>query len=581
MSDTASDENSVCIAELNQFVARTIYAPLSEGQTRFVRIHPRRCGKRISCSVFNASLHSPPTYQALSYVWGEQTRPRRIRFNGRPFSITRNLYDALVRLRKADEDLIVWIDALAINQSDIPERNSQVQMMRRIYFCAQETLIWLHKPLELVDSELWGRLCEEEHELRGREIADLVSDLIDQEYWYRVWTAQEVMYSRRATLVTQIGTAPFDILVTLADLLTATDAGYLTEEESRQRCGVFRNLCLACRPSDALSGSSIDFDTWVKLRLHRECLDPKDQVFGFLGCFPREVQSRVDVNYFLGMEEVLKGVTCAFLETADQNLSFLARSNYFDNIASTDLPSWVPSLHNAAGDYWGQMMMMGEPHSLRQDDGGVAPSYYQILDHRNILHVKGIWSAEVGAATAKPLEQDAALGRGPIRFMAECLRELGVDGSELESFGLALNPKELAQSSIWAPEITFCLGELVDSLAAGLDDLESKIQNLAASYDEGLKDSYWWEVIQTVRMSIVRLRPRHRRGNSPIFGLTWRKEARTGDRVCSVHGCPSPLLLRPQVKSPGGREEYKLIGSIILPTATAGGIETLDDVFLC
>lgn len=580
MSDTASEERGVSIAELNRFVARTIYTPLREGQTRFVRIHPRRCGRRISCSVFKANLYNPPSYQALSYVWGEQNQPRKIQLNGRSFFITRNLYDALVRLRKPKEDRIVWIDALAINQSDIPERSAQVQMMRSIYSYAQETLIWLHKPLEYGDSELWDRLCgEERHDLRGREIADLTSDIIAQEYWYRVWTAQEVMYSRRAILITQVGTAPFDVLDTLADLLPATDTAFLTAEERRQRSGVFRNLCLACRPSDVLSGSSIDFDTWVNLRLHRECLDPKDQVFGFSGCFPLEVQRRVDVNYSLGVEEVLKGVTCAFLDTTAQNLSFLARSNYFDNSSSTNLPSWVPSLHNAGGDYWGQKMMVNEPRGFGHGDGGLPPTYYEILDDCKILHVKGIWAADVVAAT-KPPDTSTAIGHGPVRFMAECLRELSVDESELESFGLALNPEELATSSIWAPEITFCLGELTESLDAGLDELERKIRELAASYDEGLTNSYWWAVIQMVRISVMRLQ-RHKPGNSTSFATMWRKEARPGDRVCSVHGCPSALLLRPQVKIPRAQEEYKLIGSIILPTATDGVIETLDDILLC
>jgi hypothetical protein len=37
----------------------------------------------------------------------------------------------------------MWIDQCCINQTDIPERNSQVLIMRDIYRGASETLVWL------------------------------------------------------------------------------------------------------------------------------------------------------------------------------------------------------------------------------------------------------------------------------------------------------------------------------------------------------------------------------------------------------------------------------------------------------
>jgi len=57
--------------------------------------------------------------------------------------VTRNLYTALSHLRKLDEDVTIWIDALALNQSDISEQNVQVSEMRNIYSQACSTFIWL------------------------------------------------------------------------------------------------------------------------------------------------------------------------------------------------------------------------------------------------------------------------------------------------------------------------------------------------------------------------------------------------------------------------------------------------------
>lgn len=59
------------------------------------------------------------------------------------YSITSNLYNALVHLRLAADNRLVWIDALAINQKILLELNTQVQQMRHIYGAAEGVLIWL------------------------------------------------------------------------------------------------------------------------------------------------------------------------------------------------------------------------------------------------------------------------------------------------------------------------------------------------------------------------------------------------------------------------------------------------------
>jgi len=47
--------------------------------------------------------------------------------------ITQNLHQDFIRLQKPAEDRLIWVDALAINQSDILERNTQVRKMLIIY----------------------------------------------------------------------------------------------------------------------------------------------------------------------------------------------------------------------------------------------------------------------------------------------------------------------------------------------------------------------------------------------------------------------------------------------------------------
>lgn len=97
----------------------------------------------IYCSLSKAFVVDPPVYQALSYVWGDSSEKASIRVNGKPFEVTKNLFAALKRLRRRTFSILLWVDAICINQDNIPERNFQVQLMKQVYMHAERVLIWL------------------------------------------------------------------------------------------------------------------------------------------------------------------------------------------------------------------------------------------------------------------------------------------------------------------------------------------------------------------------------------------------------------------------------------------------------
>jgi hypothetical protein len=66
-------------------------------------------------------------------------------------SIGRNLYSALLYLRQPQKERVLWIDAICINQEDIQERNSQVQMMKRIYMAATRVISFVTSEIKDVD----------------------------------------------------------------------------------------------------------------------------------------------------------------------------------------------------------------------------------------------------------------------------------------------------------------------------------------------------------------------------------------------------------------------------------------------
>lgn len=131
------------------------YSPLdsAKDQIRICRLEPGSDGDLIECELLTNSLDDEPQYQALSYTWGDASNRQDISINGHKFAVTNNLYYALQHLRSETESKHLWIDAICINQNDIPERNEQVPRMREVYSQAQSVIVWLGRDIEPEDEE--------------------------------------------------------------------------------------------------------------------------------------------------------------------------------------------------------------------------------------------------------------------------------------------------------------------------------------------------------------------------------------------------------------------------------------------
>lgn len=79
----------------------------------------------------------------ISYTWGEPTLSEPLIVDGKQLWITKNLYLALRRLQFPYESRILWADGVCINQSNADERSQQVRIMRHIYQCASQALVYL------------------------------------------------------------------------------------------------------------------------------------------------------------------------------------------------------------------------------------------------------------------------------------------------------------------------------------------------------------------------------------------------------------------------------------------------------
>ena len=116
-----------------------------KNETRLLELLAGRWMEDVCCKLQTVSLDDNPSYDALSYVWGDSGDTDKITVNGCNFQATRNLIGGLQRLRSSRDARILWVDAICIDQANNQEKMQQVGMMADIYMSASSVQIFLRE----------------------------------------------------------------------------------------------------------------------------------------------------------------------------------------------------------------------------------------------------------------------------------------------------------------------------------------------------------------------------------------------------------------------------------------------------
>lgn len=144
-------------------------------------------------------------YSAVSYEWGNAEGAAQLQINNQIVSIRQNLHDFLKILsHSANKDEWLFVDAICIDQSNILERNAQVQRMGDIYRKARVVLVWLGPATP--ESDVIFKMCEtqvvsaEDDALTSisweEEVGDALETIYQRSYWTRLWIIQELLLAR-------------------------------------------------------------------------------------------------------------------------------------------------------------------------------------------------------------------------------------------------------------------------------------------------------------------------------------------------------------------------------------------------
>ena len=382
--------------------ARFAYGSLPDATTHIRLLKRRRTGAEVSFDIIHVDLTSAPPYLALSYTWGHDNThgegdivPESIFLNGKMLDVTHNLHSALCH-DVVPRGFYAWIDAICINQEDPQEKGQQVQRMRDIFRNAEYTVAWIGPCTTIgilfdISSTNIGKFFEVAAECRLPDLDDtsvgfskagrptivitdldskgeaeynsnvtiihqkggrwheILDDLMNRAYWYRLWILQEIAVSKK--VVVQCGPWKLDLLKMEAVIRSTPYFAGLSEVQGsntgqRYVQGLVADYqrlkrIFSIRRDFEQLGRPLDLSQLLDLsRTTLRVTDPRDRVYGVLGLVDPTAIQPVDYG---------KSVSQVYTETMARRLllegpDVLAEAQTGTSAKRADLPSWVADL---------------------------------------------------------------------------------------------------------------------------------------------------------------------------------------------------------------------------------------------
>ncbi|KAI0142307.1 HET-domain-containing protein [Hypoxylon sp. NC0597] len=356
----------------------------------------------MSCKLRHYPISAGIGYDALSYTWGDEEPECQIFIDEKIFWIRKNLYTALQVIRRKENELLLWVDAICINQDDEIERDYQVRQMNDIFAKARLVRVWLgaatlgsdrgvdvlckfHNSVHDAWKGSWARIgstlrkkdrldasksydyfinSREDYEAYYKPIMPLLEDsqsladldeavlLLCRPWWKRMWTLQESVLCKQVVCYCGSKSFPLDYFYTLAYFIYFSAnfdswPGLLTDSKVSLR----ETWRIADLRDHFSKKGRISLLLALDSSWNRKASDAKDKVIGLLGLLGQ--RSDLLPEYAWPLEKVYRAAFRAAIQE-EGDLACLGFMSELSERRNTNLPTWVPDLeiHSETGsDY--------------------------------------------------------------------------------------------------------------------------------------------------------------------------------------------------------------------------------------
>jgi hypothetical protein len=575
------------------------YGPLSQAADSSFRVCTLLPGKRddpISCRLSQDDWDSSKTsYEAISYVWGDQKSTRTINLNSKPFQVGSNLESVLRHLRQAgrgkEKERRLWVDAICINQADLGERGHQVQQMFQIYHNASKVIVWLgdsdsrsELAFEFANKQLRpclenvGYSCTDEEanaakssfwdqwdEGKDAETLEAVEHLLTRKYaktwlamakiltrpwWSRAWTVQELISAAKVSVHCGSSSMPWALMeMTIQLMLRNTDIENLYPKKLQHilHDAVEDAHAFAYeRYNRVLGGHGPEtFPQLMQITRCRQSQDARDKVFSILSLLDvGSTKYPFEPNYSEPVHTAYGRAAQAHIQSA-KNLHILSSCCSSTDNTTPDLPSWVPDWSRSESvSYLGGYGVRDE--EFRYVASGSLPASVE-------------FSSDLRIMTAQGIVVDT-IKNNRLQEVTENFDYLFT--SAKEEPWTTWNIQQIVKKLENEPSIVRHEGETIRQAVlrtlvidrhpeTGKRKQELKLRRIkqhlwpkAEDLEEYLAYAYIFANRRTFVLS-----------HNGYIGLAPSLTS-TGDLICVLYGCHAPVILRPS----DGSQHYTLIG---------------------
>ncbi|KIW00453.1 uncharacterized protein PV09_07978 [Verruconis gallopava] len=382
-SDTESETEDLYLPGANPFVGM-VYRPLKAEEFRLLVLNPGFSDEPIECFLEHYPVNGSKPFKALSYVWGTAMHNEPIRVDGFEFSVTENLYAFLKEFRKEYDAEILWIDAICIDQQNIPERNAQIRQMKRVYEGADSVVIWLgnevsttkeaFEHLSHIYDSFWLQTVVK-HNRPGAQLSaitseqvsllfagpsgsarawDGIEDIFKRPWWSRIWVYQEATAPAKNGSVVICGrhTIEFTKILTVNKIvrnMISRFEGLDRLEQCNSLNAVYMHIYSELRRAYHETGTTLylRLEDLISVLRGFDATNPRDKLYALI---PTSVDGDelIDVNYELPVDEVYTNAALSIIQK-HHSLDILGHCTMSETGSLENLPSWVPNWTSKSG----------------------------------------------------------------------------------------------------------------------------------------------------------------------------------------------------------------------------------------
>ena len=263
----------------------------------------------------------------------------------------------------------MWIDALSIDQTSRDERSQQVSLMGDIYRGAEKVIAWLGRDLD--DANTAFDVIEALSDFPDLHLDDRVSPhldlellepasmeslmrLFDGEWWRRVWTFQELILATQLEFRCGSRSLPGEKLAAAHNSFWSHNeccySAFSGEYPGHPLADLDKYFGRLSRIYDfAGLTEDIVFPAIMAVFRQRQCTDPRDKVFGYLGLAIGRFRDSVEPDYCKDTAVVFEKTALRIMERIESLGPFsLLEGPRSKNIGC---PSWVPTWEEFRHDF--------------------------------------------------------------------------------------------------------------------------------------------------------------------------------------------------------------------------------------